>query len=218
LESDFTVISYDRRGRGDSGDTTPYAVAREVEDLGAIITAVGGIAAVYGHSSGAAVVLNAAACGLPLTKVVLHEPPYGPADADSQRRTKELDAQLTTFLAEGRRSDAVELFLTIAGMPAEAAAQLAKDPSMIAKAATLAYDFAVIGNATTGGTIPLDLVRNVTQPALAVCGSASPTWMVDTTRRLADALPGAHYVELDGHDHVVPPEILAPVVTKFLAC
>jgi len=71
LAAHFTVINYDRRGRGDSGDTSPYAVEREVEDLDALITAAGGSASVYGTSSGAALALEAAASGLPITKLAL---------------------------------------------------------------------------------------------------------------------------------------------------
>lgn len=216
LKSDFTVISYDRRGRGDSGDTSPYAVDREIEDLGALITRLGGTAAVYGHSSGAGLTLAAAAQGLPITKVVLHEPPYGPDDADAQERARELDAHMASILEEGRLSDAVELFLTIAGMPAEEANQLASEPGMIAKAPTLTYDFAVMGNATRGGAIPFDLVGKVTQPALMICGSASPDFFLEAARRASDALPSCQYVVLAGQDHVVPEALLAPVLKDFL--
>lgn len=217
LEADFTVVSYDRRGRGDSGDTSPYSVAREVEDLGALITALGGIAAVYGHSSGAALVVEAAASGLPITKVVLHEPPYGADDAESQRQSNEAGAGVLALLAENRRVDAVELFLTMAGMPEDAATELAREPGMAEVAPTLAYDFAVVGNAERGGTVPFDLIGNVSQPALAVCGSASPAFMIDAARRVSKALPGGRYIELDGQPHVVPPEILAPVLTEFFS-
>jgi len=216
LEGDFTVVSYDRRGRGDSGDINPYAVAREVEDLGALITALGGVAAVYGHSSGAALVVEAAASGLPITKVVLHEPPYGPDDAESQRQSDEAGEIVLRLLAEGRRTAAVQTFLTMAGMPEDAAAHLAAEPGMADVAPTLAYDFAVMGNASRGGTVPLELIGNVTQPALAVCGSASPEFMIDAARVVSKALPGGQYVELDGHHHVVPPEVLAPVLIDFL--
>ena len=216
LEEDFTVVSYDRRGRGDSGDTSPYAVAREVEDLGALITALGGVAAVYGHSSGAALVVQAAASGLPISKVVLHEPPYGADDAESQRQSDEAGETVLRLLAEGRRTAAVEAFLAIAGMPEDAAADWAAEPGMDDLAPTIAYDFAVMGNASQGGTVPRELIGKVTQPALAICGSVSHEFLIDSARVVAKSLPGGQYVELDGHHHVVPPEVLAPVLIDFL--
>lgn len=216
LAQDFTVISYDRRGRGDSGDTAPYSVEREVEDLGALITQVGGVAAVYGHSSGAGVVVQAAARGLPMSRIVLHEPPYGTDTEEERRAGKELTEQLEKLLAADQRKEAVELFLTAAGMPAEAAVEAAI-PELVAVAPTLAYDFAVIGNASTGGAIPFDLISRVTQPALTLCGTAAPDWMIQTARELAKALPGGQYAELDGYGHEAPAEVVAPAVREFLA-
>lgn len=216
LAKDFTVVSYDRRGRGDSGNTTPYSVAREVEDLGALITALGGTAAVYGHSSGAALLAVAAAEGLPITKVVLHEPPYGPDDEDSQKESDELGATVVGLLALNRRAEAVEHFLQLAGMPADAAAAMSQDPKIIAAAHTIAYDFAVM-DAAPGGTVPVEVLAKVTQPALTVCGSASPPFMTDSARAVAKALPAAEFVELEGQQHAVPAEVLAPVVKDFLS-
>lgn len=207
LSSGFTAISYDRRGRGDSGDTSPYSVAREIEDLGAVITAVGGTAAVYGHSSGAALVIAAVAAGLPVTKMVAHEPPYGPSD--------ESGAVVLRLLAEDRRTEAVQTFLTMAGMPNEVAVQLAAQPGMAEIAHSLAYDFAVMDHGTNDG-VPFELLANVRQPALVVAGSASPPFMVEAARAVSKALPNGRLVELDGHQHVVPPEVLAPVLAEFL--
>src|SRR6266536_4143304 len=90
LAADFAVISYDRRGRGDSGDTQPYAVEREIDDLAALIAAAGGTAAVYGHSSGAGLALRAAAHGLPITRLILHEPPFAPDNDAARRGAQEL--------------------------------------------------------------------------------------------------------------------------------
>ncbi len=118
LAEHFTVFNYDRRGRGDSGDTQPYAVEREIEDLEALIAEAGGTASVYGHSSGAGLALHAAAHGLPISKLVLHEPPYVP-DGEEQKTSREYGQKLRTVLAEGRRGDAVELFMTTVGVPAE---------------------------------------------------------------------------------------------------
>ena len=121
LSRDFDVVTYDRRGRGDSGDSTAYAVEREVDDIAALLTAVGSRAAIYGHSSGAGLAAIAASTGLPFTKVVLHEPPYGPDDVDSE----EDGGQVLELLREDRRQEAVELFLMMAGMPKQVAIETA---------------------------------------------------------------------------------------------
>jgi pimeloyl-ACP methyl ester carboxylesterase len=107
LSRHLTVFNYDRRGRGDSGDTAPYAVEREVEDLGALIAEAGGSASVYGHSSGAALVLHAAARGLPIDKIVLHDPPFGSGSDDEVRAEQEEAELISALLAQDRRGDAV---------------------------------------------------------------------------------------------------------------
>ncbi|GAA3552600.1 alpha/beta hydrolase [Kribbella ginsengisoli] len=216
LASNFTVITYDRRGRGDSSDTSPYAVAREIQDLGALIDAVDGSAAVYGHSSGAALVAMAAS-SLPITRVVLHEPPYGPDDEESQQQSDEAGAAVLQLLAEGRRTDAVATFLTMAGMPSEDATEYAKTPGMAEVAHTLAYDFAVMDHPAKGGIVPVSLLGTIHQPTLVVAGSASPPFMTEAARSVAKTLPNGRLVELDGQHHVVPAEVLAPVLTEFLS-
>jgi pimeloyl-ACP methyl ester carboxylesterase len=215
LDQTFTVISYDRRGRGDSTDTTPYAVEREVEDLAALITAVGGSAAVYGHSSGAALVAVAAA-SLPFTQIVLHEPPYGPDDEQSQQQSDESGSAVLRLLAENRRTEAVQAFLTMTGMPEEVAATYAKAPGMAEIAPSLAYDFAVMDHASHG-VVPFELLTGITQPTLVIVGAASPPFMVEAAQAVSKALPDGRLVELYGQQHVVPPEVLAPVLAVFLA-
>ena len=210
LARDFDVVTYDRRGRGDSGDSTPYSVQREVDDIGALLTAVGGTAAVYGHSSGAGLAAIAASTGLPFTKVVLHEPPYGPDDVDSD----EDGGHVLQLLREDRRREAVELFLMMAGMPREAAIETAVAPGVADLAPTLAYDFAVMDH---GERTPTDLLRKIKQETLVLAGTASPPFMVDAAHRIVTILPAARYAELADQDHVVPPEILAPVVQEFLS-
>src|SRR5919205_4022109 len=117
LAKHFTVFNYDRRGRGDSGDTAPYAVEREIEDIGALIAEAGGTASVYGHSSGAGLVLHATAHGLPIAKIVLHDPPYAPdGDQKARRSSREYGENLRAMLSKGRCGDAVELFMTLVGM------------------------------------------------------------------------------------------------------
>ena len=220
LASHFTVINYDRRGRGDSGDAAPYAVEREIEDLAALIAEAGGTASVYGHSSGAGLVLHAAAHGLPIAKLVLHEPPYAPDSEEERRISREYAEKLKTILAEGRRGDAVELFMTTVGTPQEMVNQMRNEPwwaGMEAIAPTLAYDSEVMGDSSRGGTIPVDLVGRVTPPTLVLYGGASPAWMIDIGRQIADALPNGRHRVLEGQEHVVAPELLAPVLAEFFA-
>jgi len=109
LQQRLTVLNYDRRGRGDSGDTAPYAVDREIEDLSALIAAARGSAAVFGYSSGAALALKAAASGLAITQLVLYEPPFNPDDSYPLLPAG-LARQLTELITAGRRGDAVELY------------------------------------------------------------------------------------------------------------
>jgi pimeloyl-ACP methyl ester carboxylesterase len=216
LGQDFTVVTYDRRGRGDSGDTAPYSVAREIQDLGALIDTVGGSAAVYGHSSGAALVAMAAT-SLPITRVMLHEPPYGPDDQASQQQSDENGAAVLRLLAQDRRTDAVATFLTMAGMPSEVAAEYAKAPGLAEVAHTLAYDFAVMDHASKGGIVPVSLLERIEQPTLVVAGSASPPFMIEAARTVAKTVPNGRLVALDGQQHVVPAEVLAPVLREFLS-
>jgi pimeloyl-ACP methyl ester carboxylesterase len=213
LARDFDVVTYDRRGRGDSGDGTSYSVQREVDDIGALLTAVGGTAAIYGHSSGAGLAAIAASSGLPFTKVVLHEPPYGPDDVDSD----EDGGKVLELLGEDRRQEAVELFLMMAGMPQAAAVETAAAPGVADLAPTLAYDFAVMGHGAPGGRTPVDLLRAIKRETLVVAGTASPPFMVDAAHRAVQVLPAAELAELADQDHVVPPELLAPVLAEFLS-
>jgi Alpha/beta hydrolase family len=219
LAAGFTVLNLDRRGRGESGDTAPYAVAREVEDLEALVSEAGGGAALYGHSSGAALVLHAVAARLRVTAFVMHEPPYAP-DGEAHD-AQDYAERLGSLLADDRHGDAIALFMSITGMPAELIAGMRQDSSwahLEALAPTLAYDSEVMGD-RDGGTVPGELLRRVdgSAPALVLTGGASPGWMLDTNRHVADALPYGRHRILEGQEHVVAPELLAPVVGEFLA-
>jgi pimeloyl-ACP methyl ester carboxylesterase len=220
LAKHFTVFNYDRRGRGDSSDTAPYAVEREVEDIGALIVEAGGAASVYGHSSGAGLALHAAAHGLPITKLVLHEPPYVPDGDDERRISREYAEKLKALLAEDRRGDAVELFMTMVGMPQEMVDQMRNESwwaGLEEIAPTLAYDSEVMGDIIRGGTIPAEQASSVTNPALVLCGGASPAWMIDVGRQIAETMPKGRHRVLEGQEHVVASEVLAPVLAKFFA-
>jgi pimeloyl-ACP methyl ester carboxylesterase len=217
----FTVFNFDRRGRGDSGDTAPYAVEREIEDIGTLIVEAGGTASVYGHSSGAGLVLHAAAHGLPIAKIVLHDPPYAPDDDEEARRiSREYGENLNAMLSEDRRGDAVELFMMTVGVPQEMVEGMRHTPrwaELEAMAPTLAYDSEVMGDIGRDGTIPVDQASRVTVPAFVLTGGSDYPWMTDVGRRLADAMPNGRHRVLEGQEHVVPPEVLVPVLAEFLA-
>jgi pimeloyl-ACP methyl ester carboxylesterase len=219
LAKHFTVFNYDRRGRGGSADTGPYAIEREIEDLVALLVEAGGEASVYGHSSGAGLVLHAAAHGLPIAKLALHDPPYAPdGDEEARRTSREYGKNLKAVLSEDRRGDAVELFMTTVGMPREMIEGMRRTSrwsELEALAPTLAYDSEVMGDIDRDGTIPIEKASRVTVPALVLTGGADYPWMIDVGRRLADAMPEGRHRVLEGQEHTVPPEVLVPVLAEF---
>ncbi len=213
------MFNYDRRGRGDSGDTAPYAVEREIEDLAALIAEAGGTASVYAHSSGAGLALHAAAHGLPIAKLVLHEPPYVPEDEEWKGISREYALDLEVMLSEGRLGDAVELFFTTVGMPREMVDGMRQTPrwaKLEAMAPTLAYDSEIMGDGA-GGTVPAEVAGRVSTETLVLVGGASPAWTIDIGRQVADALPNGQHRVLEGQEHVVPPEVLVPVLTEYFS-
>ncbi|GAA3740669.1 pimeloyl-ACP methyl ester carboxylesterase [Spinactinospora alkalitolerans] len=217
----FTVYSYDRRGRGASGDTAPYTVRREVEDLEAVIAAAGGSASVFGISSGAALALEAAAQGAAVTRLAIYEAPFTPDGDHAQlRQAKEDGARLTELLSAGRRADAVEFFMTGAGVSAEDIAQMRGAPMWSAleqMAPTLAYDYAVMGISSSGGAIPTERVAGIAVPTLVLDGGAGLAWMQEAAETVAKTLPHGRYRRLEGQTHEVDPEVLAPVLEEFFA-
>lgn len=216
LSERFDVLVYDRRGRGESGDTAPYAVAREVEDLAALIETAGGEASLCGVSSGGALVLEAAASGLPVRRVAMYETPYADFREGGARQNAEYTENLTAALSEGRRGDAVELFLRLTGMGEQMIQGARQSPmwsGMEAVAPTLAYDNAVMA----GGLVPRDRLASITAPVLAVAGGASPEWMREATRTVAETTPKGTYRVLEGQTHMVDPTALSPVLTEFFA-
>jgi pimeloyl-ACP methyl ester carboxylesterase len=211
LSSTFTVYLYDRRGRGDSADTTPYAVDREVEDLEALIAEAGGSAAVYGLSSGAVLAVEAAARGVAVTKLALFEPPL-PAGEDASG----FGAQRDELVAAGRRGEAVELFLTAVGLPPEAIAGMRQAPEWLgleALAHTLLYD----GTITEDQALWMEQAPSVSVPTLVLDSEASSEYLLDAAQRATEALPKARRHTLEGRFHDVAPETLAPVLTEFFA-
>ncbi len=216
LAPHLTVYSYDRRGRGDSGDTAPYAVEREVEDIHALIQEAGGSAFVFGSSSGAALALEAAAHGLAIDKLALWEPPFIVDDSRPQLPEDHL-ARITELISSGRRGAAVELFMIEAvGVPAEAVAPMRGAPTwpaLEAVAHTLAYDLIIMGDSS----LPAERAAAVTMPTLVMDGGASPAWIRAAARALTDVLPNAQRRTLEGQDHAADPAAVAAVLVTFFS-
>ena len=213
LAQHFKVIVYDRRGRGESGDTLPYAVEREVEDVEALIDESGGAAALYGISSGAALALEAAVgLGEKVEAVALYEPPFNDEDAGLWR---DYVQELGELLAAGRRGDAIALFMRFVGAPPEQIAPMRGTPmwtAFEAAAPTLAYDAAVLGE---DRAVPTALAAGLRVPALVMNGSDSFPFMRDTATALAEAMPAGRHQELAGQRHDVEAEAIAPVLVEF---
>ena len=215
LSPQFTVINYDRRGRGDSGDTAPYGVEREIEDLEALIKEAGGSAFVCGFSSGAALALEAAASGLAMKKLALYEPPFRIAGS-SRPLPQDFAKHLSGLISSGSRGDAAEYFMTQAAeVPTEFVAQMRNEPfwpTVEAVAHTLIYDTTIMGN---DGSLPIERLTVITVPALVIDGGASPAWMRDAVRAVAEVMPHAQRRTLEGQTHQVSPQVLAPVLMEF---
>ncbi|MEU0578214.1 alpha/beta hydrolase [Streptomyces griseoincarnatus] len=215
LSERFRVVVYDRRGRGASGDTPPYAVEREVEDLAALIEATGGEAALYGVSSGGALALRAAASGLPVRQVAVYETPYAMSEEHLAERARYTE-RLTAALEEGRRGDAVELFLQLTGLDDAVIQSARQSPmwaGMDALAPSLAYDDAVMG----GGGVPREMLASIEVPVLSIAGDASPAWMRQAAKAIAESVPRGAYRTLEGQTHMVEPDVLAPVLAEFFS-
>lgn len=211
LAPHFTVYAYDRRGRGDSGDTPPYAVQREIEDLHALIAAAGGSALVYGHSSGAALALEAAARGLPIAKLAVYEPPYI-LDEDGDELAGDYAVRVQAAVDAGHPDQAADIFLE--DLPAdvlEAIKQSPAWPGMVAVAHTLPYDIAVVGD----DAVPVERLATITVPTLAIDGGASPAWARNALAAVAEAVPRAQRITIDGQDHGVADDAVAPVLIDF---
>jgi pimeloyl-ACP methyl ester carboxylesterase len=218
LAQHYSVFAYDRRGRGDSGDTAPYAVAREIEDIDALIGAAGGSAFVMGHSSGAALALEAAAHGLAIPKLALYEAPFI-VDDSHPPLPRDYVQQLQSLVAAGKRGDAVEYFMTAAvGVPKDTIAQMRQSPmwaGLERVAHTIAYDGMVMGDTMRGEPLAAGRWPGATMPVLVMDGGNSEAWMHNSARNLARILPNAQYRTLAGQTHAAAPEVIAPVLVEF---
>jgi pimeloyl-ACP methyl ester carboxylesterase len=218
LADRFTVYTYDRRGRGESGDTPPFAVERELEDLEAIVNEAGGSVALYGVSSGAAVILETAGRLPATTGVILFEPPF--VTERREPATADMWPDLEAAIAAGDRSRAVKIFLRGVGVPGFGLAIMRLLPvwrRLVAVAHTLPYDGAFVKEYQRGDALPRGRWSGVTMPTLVLTGSKSPSWIQNATKSLAGILPNATHRVLAGQTHMVKPDVHAPVVTDFLS-
>jgi pimeloyl-ACP methyl ester carboxylesterase len=216
LAEHFSVFHYDRRGRGDSTDTQPYAVEREIEDIEALIDAAGGSAFVFGISSGAALAFEAAhALGSKVKKLAMYEAPYN-SDPTARQAWMNYRQQLKELLAAGRTGDAVALFMMLLGMSADHVPEMRRHPMwpmFELVAPTLAYDAAALGE---DAAVPAEKAASVAVPALIMDGGASEwPFMHITAVALANAMPHAQHRTLEGQTHEVAAEAIAPVLVEF---
>jgi pimeloyl-ACP methyl ester carboxylesterase len=221
LAERFTVHNYARRGRGESGDTPPYEVQREIEDLEALIIEAGGSAHVFGASSGGALAMEAAAAGLPIARLVVYEVPYA-LDKDGPHWDRRILPEVEELLAEGRRGDVVELFMRTVGSPEEAVEGAKASPywpALERLAPTLAYDAACMGE----GSPPTDRLARISQPTLVAAGSGGagsqaglPAGFMDRAAdAIVDVLPNAERQTIEGAGHMVEANLVAPVLLDF---
>ncbi|MBP2705985.1 alpha/beta hydrolase [Microbispora sp. RL4-1S] len=219
LASSFTVVTYDRRARGASDDKSDdYSVANEVADLGAVIDHVGGRASLFGHSSGAVLVLEGAMGGLPVDRIAVYEPPYC-ADENQPRPPADLYDRLAALVAAGDRDGATELFLCEAvGVPAEVIPGMKAGEGwsfMAGKAPSLPYDILV---SKPWQVMPFERLARIGVPVLAVYGDQTSPLLAEGTRAVAATVPGAELTVMPGEDHAVlqRPAALAAILAKFL--
>lgn len=220
LAPSFSVYTYDRRGRGDSGDTSPYAPEREVEDLEAVIEAAGGSAYLYGHSSGAELARQATARGISVTRLAMYEPPYI-VDGSRPPRPSGYIEHLEDLARQGKGREIFEYFMTRAvGIPEEMVKPMLDSPmveQLTRIAHTVSYDGHIMGTTQEGTPLPVEWRDSVTVPTLVMVGDDSPEWMQKGCQALVRVLPDVSYRTLAGQDHAVAPEAVAPVLEEFFS-
>jgi len=218
MSARFTAACYDRRGRGDSGDTQPYAPAREIDDLRAVIEVLDGSAFVYGHSSGGVLSLDAVGAGLPIPKLAIYEPPFTIDDSRPPYPDDFLDT-LRGLVESGRRGDAVAEFLRTGILMPEPAIEQARKaphwPQMESLAHTVIYDFEILGGRISGKPLPASMADSITIPVLILQGGASPPALRNPATSLAALLPNATARVLEGQGHGAPTDMLAPILESF---
>jgi pimeloyl-ACP methyl ester carboxylesterase len=214
LADGFTVVTYDRRARGASGDTRPYAIDREVEDLAAVIGTTGGPAAVFGFSSGAVLALRAAADGLEITHLFLYEAPFA---FDGPARKDDLPARLQALIDGGEPGAAVSLFQSEGiGLPPQMVAQIRQSP-MFAALEAIAQSTVYDATLTTEHAVPSDAMAAVTTPTLVMTGAQTWPVLAAAASRLTEVLPNVSRIEVEGgENHGIPAEQAATAMRDFL--
>ena len=215
LRQRFTVITYDRRGRGDSGDTEPFAPEREYEDLAAVAAAAGPTPPfVFGHSSGAAIALRSAAAGVRVAGIVAYEAPF--LSGDAPRPATDPAGHIRNLVGAGRRREAVIYWMSdVVGAPQEAVAQMDGATwvtDLEPLASVLPYDLAV-----TAGGVPAAELARITAPVLVLGGANSPAWFRRSVAGQAAAIPGGQLMLLDGYEHNAPADLITGILTDFFA-
>src|SRR5438876_2892712 len=217
LASKFTAVTYDRRGRGDSSDSASYAPEREVEDIAALINAVGEPVCLYGHASGAALAIAAAVkLRNQVTKLAIYEAPYA-LDSKARKAAKEYYVALKEALSAGHNGDAVALFVRSVGVSDKQIQAMRHMPmwkGLEKLAPTLVYDSEVLGD---GHFLPATLLSRVKMPTLVMHGGAGSPAMRDAARAISEAIPKAELRTLARQTHGVSPKVLAPVLEEFFA-
>jgi pimeloyl-ACP methyl ester carboxylesterase len=216
LAPHFTVFSYDRRGRGASGDTPPYAVEREIEDIEALVGEAGGAAFLWGCSSGAVLALDAADRLEGIKKLAVFEAPL--VVDDSRPSMHEDWVRIREAVAAGRPGDALKRFLVCVGMPAFLVTLMRLTPvwsKLKAVAHTLPHDGDIVEHYQRGMPLPAGIWASVTMPTLVMDGGKSPAWMRHANRSLASVLPNAEYRTLEGQTHMVKADAHAPTLVEF---
>jgi len=219
LAPHFTVYTYDRRGRGESGNTLPWAIDREVEDIAALIDKAGGSASLAGISSGAVLALEAAARGLPIPRLAIYEPPFI-VDQTRDPVPDDFIPGLYRQLAEGNRNEVVRRFMRIVGVPGIFVAMMRLFPNwgkLAAVAHTVPYDLTIMDGTQRGRPLPRDRWAAVLAPCLVLDGGKSPPWMRNGCRAVSQLLARAGYRTLPGQTHMVKADVLAPALIDFLA-
>jgi pimeloyl-ACP methyl ester carboxylesterase len=215
LAQHFAVYNFDRRGRGESGDTQPYAVEREIEDVGALVAHAEEPVFLYGHSAGSALALRAAASGLEVAKLVLADPPFAPRgkhDEAARAKHAEQVARIRELNDKDDYKGSVKFFLSDYGLPDEDLEAMLSSPageSMLDYARALPYDYAVLGD----GLVPTRLAAEASVPALILAARTMP----ETARALAEVMPNARFRGMDASIHELPPQALAPVLKEFFS-
>lgn len=223
LQDRFTVVTYDRRGRGGSGDNQPYSVTKEIDDIRALVAAMGGEAFIYGTSSGAVLAARAVAAGVKAKKLVMYEPPLA-LDGTHYPKPADYTDQIKALLRADRRADAIKLFMKVVGVPGFVVFIMGLLPmfkGLKAVAHTLPYDFAVLGDTQRGGPLPEEFsnaLRSVTVPTLVAAGGKSADWFKHTARVVSEQFGGEkHTAIVPGQNHNASAKAVAPMLIDFFA-